>query len=166
MTTTYVSTFTRTHTANFLSDLILGTIGDILAALGISATRLYRNWQQDQSAIKAWIEEGSLSMVIVECHQPGGRVSPIIEFPVVYDSYAIGDAHFTEDHAAIARFRAKLEYVPAGTSYRILCSYYQTPSSQPGWESATRASTDGLRATSMGTIGAAPHAATSMRYLR
>ncbi len=48
------------------SELVMGTIGDILAELGIDLMRLYSNWAQDQAAIKAWIEEGSLEMVIME----------------------------------------------------------------------------------------------------
>jgi hypothetical protein len=84
-TRTSTSTHTRTQTSTFLSELVMGTIGDILAELGIDLTRLYRDWGQDQDAIKAWIEEGSLAMVILECHRPDGAVKPIFEFPINYE---------------------------------------------------------------------------------
>jgi hypothetical protein len=166
MTSTYVTTYTRTHTATWLADLILSTIGDICAALGIDTSTLYRSWEQDFSAIKAWIEEGSLAMVVLECHQPNGTVSPVVEFPVVYTSDAIGDAHFTAHNASLARFRAKLESVPYRTSYKLFCSFNGPRTPQPGWGPGTRASTDGLRSSSLGTIGSGPHASASMRYLR
>jgi hypothetical protein len=166
MTGTYVTTYTRTHTATWLADLILSSIADILATLGIDTTRLYQKWGQDLSAITAWIEEGSLAMVLVECHRPDGTVSPVVEFPVVYSSEAIGNVQFTAHNASIARFRAKLESVPRGTTYRLFCTFNWTPSDQPGWSNGTRASTAGLRSSSLGTIGSGPHASAGMRYLK
>lgn len=167
MTSTYVTTYTRTHTATWLADLILGTVADICAALGIDTSSLYSDWVQDFAAIKAWIEEGSLALVVLECHQPGGTVSPVVEFPVVYSSDVIGDAHFTAHSASIGRFYAKLQGVPAGTTYKLFCSFAGRPHTpQPGWGAGNRASTDGLRSTSLGTIGNAPHASASMRILR
>ena len=41
MTYTSVSTYTRTHTATHLADVILGSIADILGTLGIDATRVF-----------------------------------------------------------------------------------------------------------------------------
>ena len=87
MTYTSVSTYTRTHTATHLADVILGSIADILGTLGIDATRVFADWDTDQRAISAWIEEGSLASVALECHQPGGAVAPIFEFPVSYVRY-------------------------------------------------------------------------------
>src|SRR5438045_825583 len=111
-TATSTRTHTRTHTAVYLTDVILGAIGDILAELGIDATRLYADWTQDERAIATWIEEESLKEVVLECHQPGGKVAPIIEFPVAYQASGVGDASFTAQRAQLARFRAKLASVP------------------------------------------------------
>src|ERR1700688_1044887 len=125
MTYTSVSTPTHTivHTATHLADVILGSIADILGTLGIDATRVFADWDTDQRAISAWIEEGSLSSVALECHQPGGAVAPIFEFPVSYSGTGEGDRKFTADRAALARYLAKLKNVPRGTAYRLFCSY-------------------------------------------
>lgn len=163
-TTTH--TTTRTHTAIWLSDLIFGTIANVLADLGIDASRLFRDWEQNQAAIRNWIIEGSLAMVGVECHQPGGTVAPVFDFPVAYGSAGAGDAQFTAHHASLARFLAKLDRVPVGTSFALFCTFNGPHSSQPGWGPGTRASTDGLRSMSVGTIGTAPYASASMRYFR
>jgi Bacterial HORMA domain 2 len=165
-TRTTTTTTTRTHTATWLSDVILGTIADILADLGIDLTRLYRDWDQDEAAIKAWILEQSLSVVLLECHQPNGTVSPVVEFPVKYRAGGDGDAQFTAHRASLARFRAKIDRVPAGTTYRLFCLFSRPHSTQPGWEPGNRASTTGLRSMSVGTIATAPDASASMRYLR
>ncbi len=164
-TATSTTVHTRTHTATFLTDLVLGTIGDLLADLGIDATRLYRDWAQDEAAIKQWIEEESLAMVVLECVQPGGSVSPIVEFPVAYTATGLGDAAFTAQRAKLARYRAKLERVPSGTTFRLFCSYRKAYTPMLGWSPGTRASTAGMRATNFGLLGSAPHASASMRVL-
>ena len=61
----------------------MGAIGDILALL---RHRLQQRCAADgistSSAIAAWIDEGSLEMVMLECRRPAGTVNPIFEFPV------------------------------------------------------------------------------------
>lgn len=164
MTSTYTYSYTRTHTATHLTDVILGTITDILADLGINMDRLHHQWTQNENAIKAWIEEGSLDTVVLECHQPSGAVAPVIEFPVSYTTSGNGNAEFTASRARAARFRAKLDQVPAGTAYRLFCTFNGSRTPQPGWGPGQRASIDGLRGISFGTLGSAPHASTGMRY--
>jgi len=165
-TATTTTTHTRTHTATYLAEVILGTIGDLLADLGIDASRLYRDWEQDEAAIKQWIEEQSLDTVVLECRQPGGKVAPIVEFPVSYNAYGLGDAAFTAQRAKLARYRAKLASVPAGSTFGLVCTYrtsYHTP--MPGWSPTSRASTAGLRSSNFGVLASAPHATASMRVL-
>ncbi|MFJ1799764.1 hypothetical protein [Streptomyces sp. NPDC088180] len=163
-TYTYSYSYTRTHTATHLTDVILGTITDILADLGINMDRFRRDWVQNEDAIKAWIKEGSLDTVVLECHQPAGAVAPVIEFPVSYTTAGDGNAEFTASRARAARFRAKFDHVPAGTTHRLFCTFNGPRTPQPGWGPGQRASTDGLRGITFGTLGSAPHASTGMRY--
>lgn len=164
MTYTSLSTYTRTHTATHLADVILGSIADILGTLGIDATRVFADWDTDQRAISAWIEEGSLASVALECHQPGGVVAPIFEFPVSYVGTGEGDRKFTADRAALARYLAKLQSVPKGTVYRLFCNFNGPHSEQAGWGPGTRASLSGMRSYSFGTLAAGPHANAGLRY--
>jgi hypothetical protein len=165
MSYTSTSTHTRTHTATHLTDVIMGTIADVLGSLGIDVTTFYRDWDQDESAIQAWILEGSLTAVVLECHHPDGTVAPIFEFPVTYNTSGVGDAEFTASRARLARFLAKLDSVPRGTVQKIFCTFSGSHSAQPGWAPGTRASVEGLRSLSYGKLGAAPDASASMRYL-
>ena len=161
---TSVSTHTRTHTATHLADVILGSVADILATLGIDHTRLFADWETDQSAISAWMAEGSLTRVALECHRPNGAVDPVFEFPVSYTVIGVGNRQFTADRAALARYLAKLRGVPHGTTYRLFCNFNGPHSKQPGWSPGTRASVDGMRSSSFGTLAAGPHAGAGMRY--
>ena len=155
---------TRTHTATHLADVILGSIADILATLGIDPTHLFADWETDQSAISAWIGEGSLTGVALECHRPNGTVDPIFEFPVSYTVSGVGNRKFTADRAALARYLAKLRSVPLGTTYRLFCNFKGSHTKQPGWSPGTRASVGGMRSSSFGTLAAGPHAGAGMRY--
>lgn len=163
MTSTATSVYTRTHTATYLAELVLGTVGDLLAALGIDSSRLYQEWDQDQAAIEQWINEQSLAMVVLECHQPNGKDAPIFEFPISYSPYGLGDAAFTEQRAKLARYRAKLESVPKGSTYGIVCTFRSSRTPMPGWSPTARASTEGLRSSNFGVLGSAPHGSASMR---
>lgn len=163
MTTTATYSYTRVHTATHLTEVILGAIGDILADLRIRVGPLTDQWEIYENAIKAWIAEGSLAAVILECQPPTGPAKPVIEFPVAYAATGTGDAEFTTSRARLARFLAKLDQVPAGTTFRVVCTYNGTASDQPGWSATTRASTAGLQSLTFGTVGSAPHASASMR---
>lgn len=163
-TSTSVSTYTRTYTATHLADVILGSIADILGTLRLDPTRIFADWDTDQRAISAWIVEGSLKCVALECHQPSGAITPILEFPVSYTGTGEGDRKFIADRAALARYLAKLQTVPTGTSYQLFCSFNGSHSNQPGWSAANRASTSGMRSYSFGTLASAPHASASLRY--
>ena len=166
MTYTATATYTHTHTATHLADVILGSIVDILGTLDLDATHLFADWDTDQRAISNWIKEGSLKCVVLECHQPNGTVSPIMEFPVSYTGTGEGDRKFTAHRAALARYLAKLQSVPRRTIYRLFCSFNGPHSAQSGWSSGSRASTSGMQSHSFGTLAAGPHASAGLRYLR
>jgi hypothetical protein len=146
---------TRTHTATHLADIVLGCLGDLLGYLGLDSSRFQRNFDRNERAITAWIEEGSLAEVVLECHRPNGETRPVFEFQVTYDS---GGAGFVDARGAFARYRPKIGSVPNGTTYSLICTFNGPHSSQDGWGPANRASTDSLRSTSLGTLGEGPHA--------
>lgn len=164
-TSTATTTYTRTHTATYLADAVLGTVSEILAHLGIPLSSGSLDWARDAKAIAAWIAEESLQEVVLECHRPDGTVLPVFEFSVRYSTDIIGDAVFTTSTASLAKYRAKIASVPAGTRFALICTFRVTHSTQPGWSSGTRASTVGLRSSTFGTLASGPHAAAGMRYL-
>ncbi|MFY0407930.1 hypothetical protein [Solicola sp. PLA-1-18] len=155
---------TRTHTANHLSDVIMSSVGDILAALKINTNRFYSDWTQDCAAISAWIEEGTLKTVALECHRPDGVVKPVFDFDVSYTNGGVGDRKFVADNASLLKYMAKLDEVPAGTTYRLFCSFnshWHSP--QAGWSPGSKASTSGLRSRTVGTLAGGPDATATTR---
>jgi hypothetical protein len=164
-TSTSTTTYTRTHTATYLADAVLGSISEILGHLGIPLSNGSWDFSRDASAIAAWIKEESLKEVVLECHRPDGTVVPVFEFPVRYTADVIDDAVFTTSTSSLAKYRAKIATVPAGTEFQLFCTYRGAHSTQPGWFPGTRASTAGLRSSTFGTLASGPHAAATLRYL-
>lgn len=162
-TSTTTRTTTRIHTATHLINAVVGAIAEILAHLEVSARSLLAEWDtQYEPALRTWIYEGSLATIALECHRPDGTTEPIFEFPIQYTPD--GSASLSHRHVALARHWLKIGRVPAGTTYRIICSFNGWRSEQPGWTSTSRVSTSGMRSVSLGTLAAGPHAAASARY--
>lgn len=163
-TSTSTFAYTRAHTATHLTGEIMGALSSILASLGLDPSRLHADWDMDERAISAWIEEQSLKCVVLECTRPDGGARPIFEIPVVYEPGGYVDKQFVTSQAAIARYQAKLKAAPSGTTWRLVCTYRGAHSTQPGWSPTTRASTDGLQSRSLGALAGGPHARATLRH--
>lgn len=163
MTTTSTYNFTFTETAVYLADVILGSVADVVAALGLSPATSATRVQQDETAIIQWIKEKSLDAVVLEFTDSRGIAVEVFEFDVVYKPYGDADSEFYADRASLARYRAKLKQLPSGTTWRLVCTYRTAHTTMPGWTSTTRASTDGMRSTTFGTLGAGPGASSTLR---
>ena len=66
---------------------------------------------------------------------------------------------------SLARYRAKIDRVPAGTTFQLFCTFGGSHSTQPGWSPGTRASPLACGAAPSEPSAQAPHAAASLRYL-
>jgi hypothetical protein len=160
---TRTAAHTRTETAVFLSDTIMGTFTEVVAALGLSHSYLTSQWTLIENALKQWIEEGSLKEVVFECG-PSDKPYAVFEIPLRYSS-GTGEAEYVANKARLARYMAKLSSVPSGATYRVVASHNGNRTPMPGWSSTSRASTDGMSAFSVGSLGRAPDASISGRYL-
>jgi len=162
MPPTYTRTITSTHTATHLSNAIAGALAEIFTHLEISARSLMDEWDSRfEPAIRTWVEERSLKQVILECRRPNGLVEPILEFPVEYDTS--GTASLLHRHEPLARLWRKIDPVPVGTTWTILCQFWCSPTDVAGWSDAQRSLTDELRSFSLGTLAAGPDASVSIR---
>jgi hypothetical protein len=160
---TSVYTFTFTQTATYLADTILGSVADIVAALGLKPVRTTERSKLDHAAVQKWIEEKSLRTLSLEFSNSSGDAVEIFEFGVTYGTS--GTADFYSDQASLARYRVKLKTLPSGSTWRMVCYHHGSHTEMPGWSPTTGASTAGMRSTTFGTIGSAPGASSTMRHL-
>lgn len=163
-TTMRTSTSTRTQTAVHLTDVITGAFSHILASLGLSAGYLQSHWNTIETGLMTWIEEGTLTKVSLEF---GDSTTPvaIVEIPLQYRYGGTGDAEFVANRARLARQMAKIQWIPVGTSYRVVVDRSGPYTDVPGWYATTAASRDGLASYNLGSLGYGPDASLSMNYL-
>jgi hypothetical protein len=153
-TSTTTRTFTRTHTATFLTDIVRDGLTRLLEHLGVGATSLINAWCAEyQDAIHGWMEEQSLRAVVLECTTPQGAKK---RFDFTVD-YTDGTGGFRNRMSTMVDYYAKVDRLPAGTTWRIVCQYSGPHSPQRGWSSTTLDAASGLTMT-LGTVGRAPHA--------
>jgi hypothetical protein len=155
---------TRTQTAVHLTDVITGAFSAIIATLGISRNNLDQNWDAIERGLMTWIDEGSLKDV---CLEFGDRDDPeaIFEIPVEYRFTGVGNVDFVASRARLVRLTAKIEKVPAGTSYRVVVTHHGSYTPITGWSSTNSANRSGLSSYNLGSLGSGPDARASMNYL-
>ena len=156
---------TRVKTAVHLTDAIMGTFQNIVASLGLSSGYLQNHWDVIERGLKAWIAEGSLDEVRLEF---GSESDPEVIFviPLSYEVTGDGDVTFVTSQARLARMMAKLETVPAGTSYRLVVSHNGSYQWVDGWQNSSFADTSALTSSyAMGNVASGPDASASINYL-
>jgi hypothetical protein len=152
-----VQTETRVRTAVHLTDAIMGTFEHILAHLGLMADYLNRHWETIEAGLKTWIIEGSLAEVRLEC---GSCDDPeaVFAVPLSYNVSGTGDVTFVTSQVRMTRALAKLESVPAGTSYRVVVRHEGSYTPLDGWKATTLATTSGMSSYSLGGLASGPDA--------
>lgn len=154
-----VQTETRVRTAVHLTDAIMGTFSHILAHLGLNSAYLTKHWATIEAGLKTWIAEGSLEDVRLECG-PRSKPNAVFEIPISYKITGSGDITFVTSQTRITRTLAKLQTVPAGTSYRVVVERNTSSHSHvDGWAPTTLADTSGMSSFSLGGVASGPDAA-------
>lgn len=157
------STSTRTQTAVHLTDVITGAFSTIVSSLGLSTARLRTDWNAIERGLMTWIDEGSLKEVCLELGDPDDPLA-VLEIPIAYRLTGAGDVEFVASRARLARLTAKLQSVPAGTSYRVVAFHHGAHAEVPGWGPCTGADRSGLSAYRLGSLGSGPEASASLIY--
>ena len=153
-TSTSTRTITATHTATYLTDAIFGSLGTLLAHLGLGSTALTTTWATKYApAIATWIRETSLDAVVLECTTPAGTKHRF-DFEI---DYASGDGVFRNRSQLLAGYYDKLDQLPPNTTWRIVCTYRFSHTPQDGWSTTALAAGSGTTL-SLGTLARAPHA--------
>jgi len=160
---TAVYTDTRVRTAVHLTNAIMGTFEHILAHLGLSPGYLSRHWDSIETGLQTWIAEGSLDDVRLECGDPTDPQA-VFSIPLSYEVSGSGDITFVTSQARVTRTLAKLQSVPAGTTYRLVASYSQPHTPVDGWSETTAADTTAMSAYALGGVASGPDASASLKY--
>ena len=70
-------TNTRTQTATYLAEVILGAVADIVATLGLDPSKL--DIQDIERAIVIWLAEQSMEKLVLECYTPADGLANLLD---------------------------------------------------------------------------------------
>jgi len=147
------STYTRTHTAAFVSDKLRNLIKILVRDYGLCPEKVLDSWNGwvDEAA-RIWLISGHLKAVIVEFYEPGSDYAAARwDFPISYDGDE-DDEDLWVDRNFFKDTVSKAKTPPANCNYQI---YLTTSPGEPhvrGVGSTKLRSTIGLTARRQGTV--------------
>lgn len=166
MSTAHTFTYSRTHTAVFVSDNMRNLIRDIISWSGLDPTKLADDWVIVGNAVQTWLRSADLQEVVLEFFVPGQNVAAARwDFPISYDGSGVDDDMWVAK-AFVKNTIEKSRKPPANATYRVVLIVRPGAPSIPGMGSATLRDTTGLTGRDSGTAIATPDIMASLKYWR
>lgn len=147
------NTYTRTHTAAFVSDKMQVLLKRLIREYGLSPEKLIDAWSDwADKAVREWLISGHLQMIVIEFYEPySDAVTARWDFPITYDGDVDDDDLWVDElffRSTIAKAKA-----PTSTSvYRIILSHSNGAPDIPGMSSTNFKSTAGLTSQRQGSL--------------
>lgn len=160
------TTYTRTHTAAFVSDKMRNLLKRLVYHAGLDPKQLLDEWSDwIDRAVRTWLETGDLLSIIIEFYLPGSDdAAARWDFPIRYDGNGVDEMWVDRDF--FEESFVKAEAPPKGCLYRVALRTKEGRPDVPGVSSTTLRSTAGLVARESGTVIATPDIMASARYYR
>ncbi|QSR22032.1 hypothetical protein [Hyphomonas sp. KY3] len=158
------STYTRTHTAAFVSDKLRALLRRLVRDYGFNPEKLLNSWTDwvDEAA-RTWLVSGHLEKVVIEFYKPGSDYAEARwDFPIAYDGDA-DDQDLWVDYAFFENSIAKGKRPPSGCTYRILLVPGYGAPNVPGLSTVQLKSVTHLTARTQGTVMSTPDIMASVR---
>lgn len=161
---TYVSSFTQTHSVVFLSDNLRNTLREVIRENGISPEKLMQDWEMIERGIQTWLRSGHLNNIVVEFFKPRSSIaSAVWEFPIGYVGSGVDDDMWL-DKAYLRQLIAKSARPTSDCVYRIiLCTDPNAPRVL-GFTDCSFLSRGLLSARQAGTVIATGHMTAGVTY--
>lgn len=161
---TQTTTYTYTHSVNFVTDRILHSFKDIIRDVGLHPRNLTDRWGVLENGIRVWLESRHLETLHLEIWRPSdGKLVALWSFDIDYEYET---EEMWEDPAAIRSAITKMGGVPSECQYRIVVVNSDGAPALEGWTSTTVRSTRGMVPQAVGTSTAAPGIGARGSYMR
>jgi hypothetical protein len=166
MSATFTSTYSRTHTAKYVSDKMRNVLKYLISYYNLNPTSLLDAWTSWVDAgARELLERDDLEKIIVEFYKPGGDVAlGRWDFPIRYDGN--GADEMWVDRMFLQDSFAKTTTPPAGCIYRVLLVPRPGAVLPSNLSYTTFKSLDGMVGREAGTIVSTPDIMASMMYYR
>lgn len=166
MTTVRTLAITRTQTATYVAQKIVGAMQLILTELGLGSASFRYDWRGPERAMAFWMDERTLISADVEVYDVStDRMVTLFAFPISYYDSTATDATFRSDlEMARNAARKALPYVGAGIAFRFLIYARPNHTPLPGWTTTTARSTDGMTKYAVGEGARGPYGAAAIEF--
>ena len=147
---TTVSVYSYTHSTTYVADNILKSLKDILRLSGLDPAKFVDNWDLYRRGIKAWLDSGHLSRVILEIYHP--RTDTLIlrwDIDIAYE-WSSGDGSFYTDIDQLRYAIRKAGVAPSEAQYSLMLTVMSGHPEVPGWGNVTVRSTEGFSRHALG----------------
>src|SRR5688572_12229711 len=120
MSATFTSTYSRTHTAKYVSDKMRNVMKYLISHYGLNPTALLDSWTDwVDSGAREMLELGHLEKIVIEFYKPGSdQALARWDFPIRYDGN--GADEMWVDREFLEGSFAKTTSPPSGCIYRVL----------------------------------------------
>ena len=166
MTTVNTHTYTRSHTAVYVSDKLRNFLKILVRDYGLDPQGVVDAWSGCvDNAVRTWLESEHLKSIIIEFYYSGrDNLLERWDFPIQYDGN--GDADMWIDRRLFQNSLCKAKAPPTNCTYRIVLSTYPGRPDIPGISPAKLRSTAGLVNRGFGTIIGTQDIMVSASYYR
>ena len=120
MSATFTSTYSRTHTAKYVSDKMRNVLKYLISYYNLSPVALLDAWTDWVDAgARDLLERGDLEKIVIEFYKPGSDATTgRWDFPIRYDGNGVDEMWV--DREFLEGSFAKTSTPPAGCIYRVL----------------------------------------------
>jgi hypothetical protein len=166
MSATFTSTYSRTHTAKYVSDKMRNVLKYLISHYGLNPTALLDSWTDwVDSGAREMLELGHLEKIVIEFYKPGGdQALARWDFPIRYDGN--GADEMWVDREFLEGSFAKTTSPPAGCIYRVLLQPFPGAPLPSFMSYSSYKSLNGMVGREAGTIVSTPDIMASMKYYK
>ena len=120
MSATFTSTYSRTHTAKYVSDKMRNVLKYLISHYNLSPVALLDAWTDWVDAgARELLERGDLEKIVIEFFKPGSAdAAGRWDFPIRYDGNGVDEMWV--DREFLEGSFTKTSTPPAGCIYRVL----------------------------------------------
>ena len=148
---TSVSAYSYTHSTTYVADNVLKSFKDIIRLSGLDPTKFTDGWESNRRAIRAWLDSGHLTCVVLEIYDP--RTDALVlrwDLDMVY-AWSSGDGSFYTDTEQLRYAIRKAGIAPADAGYRLLLKVKPGAPDVVGWGDDSGRSTAGFARHALGS---------------
>lgn len=147
-----VATYSYTHSVTYVTDNILKSLKDIIVLSGLNPATFVNDWESNKRAMKAWLNSGHLTKVVLEVYDPSNdRLIIRWDIEIIYSWQSTGDGSFWTDTDQLRYAIKKAGVVPSLAKYELILQNKEGRPDVEGWSRGCYRSTEGMAKQSLGT---------------